>query len=337
MAAVEFDVRVGDLAAKSGDDESDWYLISVSTDIGMGGVGRATIEVAAGSAALPAMGDKVTIKLAGEPVFAGDVLGVDAGPDTLIIRAADGLAKLARLEVQGAYENKTAGAIAKDILQQAGLDAGIVDDGPKFARYVVHRGPRAMRHIEDLAERSGFSLFADRSGKINFTAPKTGGADHKLDYFADVLRLSLRAEAPAFNSAVVFGEGAAGEKGADRAHWLVTKLSSVSGKASIDADWSVQPGKLGDLPLTLRDGAVRAAGDAADQAKARMSALAARSVRGYIEAVGDAAVEPGNLVELEAIPSDHQLHALASGRALLVRRVRQAYSARRGFVTRMEL
>src|SRR5262245_49306172 len=111
MAATDFEVSVGSLKAKRGDSGSDWYLISLSTELGIGGVGRATIEVAAAGAAVPEIGGDVTIKLDGKLVFTGQVLGSRAAPDALVIAAADGLAKLARLEVQGAYEGKTAGAI----------------------------------------------------------------------------------------------------------------------------------------------------------------------------------------------------------------------------------
>src|SRR5262249_54796978 len=161
-------------------------------------------------------------------IFTGQVLGSNAAPDALVIAAADGLAKLARLEVQGAYEGKSAGAIAKDILQQAGLSAGTVEDGPTLGNYVVHRGPRAMRHLEKLAEQAGFFLYAGGDGKIHFAAPKSGGADHSFGYASHVLKIELAAEAPAFDSAIVWGEGAAGDRGADRAHWLTTKLTSMN-------------------------------------------------------------------------------------------------------------
>lgn len=337
MATTAFDVRVGSLSAKSGNDQSPWYLTALSTDLGIGGVGRATLRVSAANASVPEVDDDVTIKVDDKPVFAGHVFGVEAWPDTLVITATDGLSKLAKLEVQGVYENKTAGAITKDILQKAGLQAGTVEDGPKFGSYVVHRGPRAMRHIEQLAERSGFSLFTDPQGKIHFAAPKTGSADHTFEYSTHVLHVELRAEAPAFDSALVWGEGAAGEKGADKAHWLVTKLASLHGKVAVDDGLKLQAGKTGDFPLTVHDGVVRAAADASDQAKARMSLLASRLLRGFIDVIGDASVAPGQLIQIDDIPKEHPLHALAATKVLRVRRVKQTYSAQRGFLTRMEL
>jgi hypothetical protein len=89
--------------------------------------------------------------------------------------------------------------------------------------------------------------------------------------------------------------------------------------------------------LTVRDGTVRASADAADQASARMTALAARRVRGFIKTLGEPAVEPGQLVKIDGIPKDHPLHALAAEQLLPVRRVGQTVSASGGFLTRMEL
>ena len=40
MAATDFEVSVGSLKARHGDGESDWYVVSLSTEIGIGGVGR---------------------------------------------------------------------------------------------------------------------------------------------------------------------------------------------------------------------------------------------------------------------------------------------------------
>lgn len=337
MPAADFEVSVGALTAKSADQECDWYLTALSTELGIGGIGHATIQVAASSAALPKLGDAVTIKLGGKKIFTGQVFDLEASPDTLVISAADGLAQLARLEVQAVYENKTAGAIAKDILQKAGLQPGTVHDGPTFARYVLHRGPRAMRHLEQLAERAGVLVFADPAGKIHFAVPKSGSADHTFAYATHVLQLALRAETPAFDSVIVWGEGAAGEKGAEKAHWLATKLSAVSGKAAVDAQGKVKASQAGEFPLSVRDGTVRAAADAAAQAQARLFALAARAVRGFIETLGEAAVEPGQLAQIDGIPKAHPLHALAADKILRVRRVHQTFSASRGFVTRMEL
>lgn len=336
MAATAFEVQVGSLEAKSGQDQGSAYLTFLSTDLGIGGVGRATIKISATSASIPSIDDDVTVKVDKKQVFAGHVFGIQALPDMLVITASDGLTKLAKLEVEGVYEDKTAGAIAKDIFDKAGVETGTVEDGPQFGSYFVHRGPRAMRHIEELALRSGFSFFTDSKGKIHFAAPKSGRADHTFDYSTHVIQIDLRAEAPANDGAIVWGEGAAGEKGADKAHWLTTKLSSLEGKASVDATLKLQNGQEGEYPLTVRDGAVRASADAKDQAKARMNLIASRLLRGFVEIIGDAGIEPGHLVKIDALPKEHPLYALANGKTLRVRRVKQIYNARRGFVTRME-
>jgi hypothetical protein len=56
-----------------------------------------------------------------------------------------------------------------------------------------------------------------------------------------------------------------------------------------------------------------------------------------VEIVGDPAIQPGDRVSIDGIPASHPVSALASDQALRVRRVRHALSARRGFITRVEL
>jgi hypothetical protein len=213
----------------------------------------------------------------------------------------------------------------------------VVEDGPSLASFVLHRGPRALRHVERLAEASGFDVHADGEGKVHFAGPRSGRADRTFAYGEQVVAIELSTSMPAYDGVVVWGEGAAGAKGAERAHWLVTDLSSVRGKAALDGAGGVRPGSAGATPLEVRDGAVRSAADAADQAEARVKALAARATRGFVEVLGDAATGPGDLVSIGGVPAAHPVHDLATRGALRVRRVRHTLSAQRGFVTRVEI
>jgi phage protein D len=336
MSAIDFEVIVGSLKAKSS-GQSSVHLLSLTSEIGAGGPGHAAIELRSADAALPRPGDATTITLGGKKVFTGEALSIKATPETLFVMAVDGLAKLERAPATGAYKDKTAGAIAKDILAQAGLDAGTIEEGPRFASYALGKAPRAMRHIERLAEQAGFIVYGDGDGRAHFVAPRSGGADATIEYTKHVLNVELTATASAFDGVVVWGEGAAGAKGADKAHWLVTSLASLSGKAAIGADGSINAASAGKRPLTVRDGAVRAAADASDQAKARMSALAARAIRGSIEILGDPERKPGDLVELHGAPKAHAVSALIQGVSFWVHRVRHTLTTSRGFVTRLDV
>jgi phage protein D len=341
MAGISYEVKIGSFQASSRPGKGNGQVRSLSCELTMEGAGgHCYLELAATGTALPKPGDKTTITLddgnGGATVFTGEVQETKAAPDLAIVLGADGLAKLARLDLEGAYEQMSAGAIAKELVRKAGATAGKIEDGPKFPSYVLHRGPRALRHLQRLAEQCGFDVYTDGDGKVHFAAPKQGGADHTFTYRKQVLRTGLERVQPAYDGVQVWGEGAASTKGSDKAHWLLTDLASVSGKASMDGNATVKPGSAGKLMREVRDGAVRTADDAATQAKARMTLLASRPLLGFIEVLGSPKVKPGELVKLDGIPAEHPVSALASGKVLRVRTVRHTLSMKAGFVTRME-
>ncbi len=75
---------------------------------------------------------------------------------------------LLNLRTSATYVNQSAGSIARDLIGQAGLSAGTIDDGPVLPRYVVDRALSGYRHLKELADRLGYELYADRDGNIMF-------------------------------------------------------------------------------------------------------------------------------------------------------------------------
>ncbi|WP_257456344.1 hypothetical protein [Archangium lipolyticum] len=341
MAGIAYEVTIGSFQASSQAGQGNGYVRSIVSELTMDGAGgRCYLELVASDSEPPAPGDETTISLddgnGAVTVFTGTVLETKASPDTTLIVGTDGLAKLARLDVSGVYEQTSAGSIVSELVQKAGATAGTVEDGPTFTSYVLHRGPRALRHIHRLAEQCGFDVYTDGEGAVHFAAPKQGGADHTFTYREQVLKIELLRTPLAYDGVEVWGEGAASTQGSEKSHWLVADLSSVSGKAAADADFKVQSGSEGELSREVRDGAVRTGDDATAQAEARMKALASRALRGFAVVLGAPAVKPGDLVEFADIPATHAVHALASDKVLRVRAVRHTLNARSGFVTRME-
>ncbi|WP_164013189.1 contractile injection system protein, VgrG/Pvc8 family [Pyxidicoccus trucidator] len=342
MAGIAYSVTIGSFKASSKAGQGNGAVRSIVSELTMDGAGgRCTLELATSDSALPLPGDATTVSLdAGDgsvTVFTGVVLETRATPDSATVVGTDALAKLARLDVCGAYESTTAGSIVSELVQKAGATAGTIEDGPTFPSYVLHRGPRALRHIQRLAEQCGFDVYTDGKGQVHFVPPADGGPDHTFVYRKQVLRAELRETPPALDGVEVWGEGAASTQGTEKGHWLVADLASVSGKAALGSNGSVQAGSAGSLPREVRDGALRTGDDAATHAKARMTALASRPVRGFIEVLGAPAVKPGDTVQLNDIPKGHPVESLASGKVLRVRGVRHTLSASAGFVTRMEL
>jgi len=342
MAGIGYTVSVGSLRASNKPRQGQAFVRAITSELTMDGAGgRCMLEFVPSDAALPAPGDVTTVSLDGGDgsvtVFTGLVLESRAAPDVGIVTGGDTLAKLARLDVSGAYEQMSAGAIVRDLVDKVGGAPGTIEEGPRFPSYVLHRGPRALRHIQHLAEQSGFDLFTDGQGQVHFAKPRTGSADHRFVYRTQVLRAELRKPLPAIDGFEVWGEGAASSQGEAKAHWLVDDLSSIQGMAALDATGAVRAGTTGKASREVKDGAVRSGDDASTQAKARTAALAARPLHGFIEVLGAPSVKPGDLVEVGDIPEGHPVEALLSGEVLRVRSVRHTLNARTGFTTRMEL
>lgn len=311
---------------------------SLRCELGMDGVGALRLDlIVPADASLPEIGAAISVELSLDddraPVFAGEIDGVRVTDDGAAISAGDGLARLANAFVTGVYEDQSAGAIARDLVSQAGLTAGTIADGPTLKSYVLFPGVSALAHLGRLAALAGADLFADGRGKVHLVTPGDAGASHTLQYGAGVLALDLVKTPTARSGVDVWGEGAASSAGSDKAHWLPGELDGVKGQADIDGD-PVYAAPAALRREFVRDGALRT-GDAAG-AVARARAAAVRPVRGAILAVGAPALVPGDAVTLDGLPDGHPLARLLASQPLRVRRVRHCLDVARGFTTRME-
>lgn len=344
--AIAYSATIGSLSfGSSGVDRGQSRpLLAVDSEVGVGGAGgRCRLHLGDPSWVEVALEDAVHVELdagdGAQTVFTGSVEQIDRRADALWIAAGDELAKLARAEVEAAYEEVSAGFIIKDLIDQAGAEAGEVEDGPTFPSYVVHRGPRALRHIQRLAELIGAELGSDAEGKVHVRRPQPpASADHRLVWGEDLLCVELQASPATTDSYVVWGEGAAGSSGSDRGHWLPTDLSGVTGDAQIvpgatpGATGSVSPGS-GPLARTVIDGAVRSAETASELAQARAQLVALRPVLGQVLCLGRPDIQPGQWIELSGLPS---ASTPALPLTLRARRVNHQFAAGRGLLTRLE-
>jgi hypothetical protein len=322
--------------------QGDRQLLSLLVERDMDGLGgRCVLELSGAGFAPVISGDAVKVKLdVGDgmtPVFSGEANDFAVAATGHRVAARDDIAMLAAFDQEGAFENQTADAIIKTLITSAGARPGIIAKGPSLPSYVVHRGPRTLRHVQRLAELCGADLYTDADGRVQCAAPKNGSPDHTFRYGTNVLRLDLRAAAICGDSIEVWGEGAASAKGADKAHWLPAKLDGVSGTATLQSDGNVAADRLGKRPVRVIDGALRS-GEAAKQvAEARMKNLAARRVRGFIEVFGAPKVKLGDLVSIDDLPDEHAAAALLDTGPLQVRGVRHTLDRSRGLVTRIRI
>lgn len=336
-----YQVQIGSALASSKASESRRQLLQLRVDLDMDGPGAAcAIELADSTVAAPASGDPVTVKLdAGDgtqTVFTGEVADTVARATGQTIIAHGAIAELGRREVEGAYDSVSADFIIKDLIGKVGASAGTISKGPDLAGWALHRGPTALGHLRRLALLCGADLYADGAGKIHCAAPKTGGADHRFKFGETVIRLAVHKYSPAFDSIEVWGEGAASAKGADKAHWLSTDLAGVSAKAAVGSDGKVQAGKLGVRPLRLREGALRSGEAVEAVAKAWATSLAARLLGGNLEVFAAPKVQPGDLVSIDGLPTDHAAaNLLGQGGTLRVRHVCHLLDRQRGAITQL--
>lgn len=336
-----YQVQIGSVLVSSKASESHRQLLKLCVDLNMDGPGAAcTIELADSNVAPPNAGDAVTVKLdvgdGAQTVFTGTLADSTARATGQTLIAHGAIAELGRHEVEGAYDSVSADFIIKDLIGKVGASAGTISKGPDLSGWALHRGPTALGHLRRLALLCGADLFADGDGKIHCAAPKTGASDHRFKFGETVIRLAIQKCSPAFDSIEVWGEGAASAKGADKVHWLSTDLAGVSAKATVGSDGQIQAGKLGARPFRLREGALRSGEAVEAVAKAWATSLAARLLGGSLEVFAAPKVQPGDLVSIDALPTDHAAASLlGQGGTLRVRRVRHLLDRQRGTTTRL--
>ncbi len=340
--AIAYEVNMGSQILAGDSGSSRRPLVALDSEVGIGGIGRCLVRLGDLSWAGARVGDALTVALdagdGSQTVFTGEVDEVVQRPDALLVWASDGLARLARIEVESAYEEVSAGFIIKDLVDRSGASAGEVEEGPTFPSYVVHRG-RALRHAQRLAEFIGIELCTDGMGKIHARRPTENSPAHRLVWSEDIITLDLVERAAILDSFAIWGEGAAGTHGPERSHWLVTDLSGVNGQAAVRAGapgsaGTVTSGSTGARMRTFVDGAVRSTEIASDLAQARASLVALRPIRGHVVVIGRPAVQPGEWVELADVPAGR-----SGSRSLRVRVLRVAHelTMNTGFITRLEL
>jgi hypothetical protein len=340
---VIYDLTIGSQSASSKTRDSERQLMSLVIELRMEGTGgHCTIELADAEYTPPEPGDALIVKLdAGDgehQVFTGEVESVETTATSQRIAASDGLVKLARLDVEAAYEDVSVDSIVKELMQEAGVEPGTVEKGPKLPSFNLFRGPRALRHIQGLAELCGVDLYTDGEGKAHFAGPSTAGDLHNFQYGENVRELSVKEIQPVYDGVEFWGEGAASTQGADKYYWLPTELSGVNAKASVAGDGSVSSGASGKCPRQLCSGALRSGEAASDLAEARMKAAAGRRIQGHINAFGSPAVKPGDHVKIEGLPAYHSAAEIfKDAQGLRIRGVRHVLDMQAGFITRMDL
>jgi hypothetical protein len=290
-----------------------------------------------------ALGDAVTLGLGHdgeeETAFTGAVEAVRPAISGVAVRALGKTHDLLNLRTSNIYVNQSAGSIAGDLIGQAGLSAGTIDDGPVLPRYVVDRALNGYRHLKELADRLGYELYADRDGNIMFHAlgpaanlDALGGAlgaavggllgagGESYAFGQQLLSAATGSRGVAWGKVEVGGESPMSGQGDTTEHWLTTD----------DADYMGSAGD-GDPALLVRDPVARTK-DLSDRFAAGRLAVAARSAREVSTTVlGRPQVDLGETVAVADVPDET---VNGSG---YVRAIRHRFGDEAGFLTEMRI
>src|SRR5215212_4636267 len=292
------------------------------------------------------VGDAVTLDLGHdgeeETVFTGAVEAVRPAISGVAVRALGKTHDLLNLRVSTTYVNQSAGSIARDLIGQAGLSAGTVDDGPVLPRYVVDRALSGYRHLKELADRLGYELYADRDGNLMFhalgpaanldalggalgavagaAAGLLGAGGESYAFGQQLLSAATRWRGVSWGTVEVGGESPISSQGDTTEHWLTTN----------DADYRGSAGD-GEPALLVRDPVARTK-DLADRFAAGRLAVAARTARGVsITTLGRPQVDLGHTVAVADVPEES---VNGSG---YVRAIRHRFGDESGFLTEMRI
>lgn len=164
-----FSLTAGGLSADSASPLAgpSRFVVERSLDVPIDGL-RVTLAESGGVAP----GDPVQLDLGDEDglerVFTGSVAEVRPRLAGCELFCAGSLLALVDLRVSSFYLGRSAGDVVRDLIGQAALEPGEIADGITLPRFAVERRLGAHAQLRRLAERLGYSLFADRAGKVHF-------------------------------------------------------------------------------------------------------------------------------------------------------------------------
>jgi phage protein D len=191
------------------------------------------------------------------------------------------------------FEDSTAGAIVRELADAAGVNVARVEDGISFPAYVVDGRRSISEHLRDLADLCGFDAYVDADGDLVFERFATGRTVHVLEHAVDLLALDAL-EAPARAGVVeAWGEGPGGSRGGEAWAWLTKDFAASRGS-----------GGTGSPTLLLERPALRTAVAAASAARAFVTAIGRRSLRGRLVTLGCPEIQLGDAIRIRSAPEE---------------------------------
>lgn len=292
-------------------------------------------------------------------IVAGDAVSLDLGDEDGLARVFTGsvaemrprlggcqlvcvgtMLALVELRVSSCYRDRSAGDIVRDLIGQAALEEGQIEDGVNLPRYTIERRVGAHPQLRRLAGRLGFSLFADREGKVHFRgvgaaaslgsgglagaasaagAIGLGGGSGTLAYGQHLLAAEGSLQ-PAFARRVtVGGESPMSGQGEDKSFWLTATDTDYEDSAGSGEEW------------LITDSAARTKDMAGRFAAGYVTGFARRAAAIRVAVLGMPALDLGEALGASGAP-ETGLNASGTITAL-----RHRFGARDGFVTEVTI
>ncbi len=252
-------------------------------------------------------------------VITGTVITIEPGLTTTRVVGQTAAHALLRTFVEQTYESKTAGAMVKDLANQAGVEVDTADDGITFPAYVIDGRRSFYHHMWELADLCGFDLYINAEGKLVFEKFLGGKTVHVFEFAKHLLALEVQNTPARAGKVEAWGESPAGSKGNDAWAWLTKDFSGSQGTAGTDS------------PLLLLERPALRTPDAANTAAAAsFTAIQRRRQRGRLLSLGRPEVKLGDAIRLSGM-TDASLNA-----SFQVRGVKHRLNKQGGFTTTID-
>jgi len=191
-----------------------------------------TLALGAVGGLRPARDDEATIELGYADnggltqVMSGLVATVEPNLMTTCVVGYSGADALLRTFVEKTFERKTAGEIARELADQAGVDVSTAEDGINFPVYVVDGRRSAYHHLRDLAGLCGFDLYFNSENKLVFEKFINGKIVHVFEYAKHIIEIDVLRAPPLAGRVEAWGESPTSSDGEEAAAWLTSPAKS---------------------------------------------------------------------------------------------------------------
>ena len=227
-----------------------------------------------------------------EAVFSGTIASIRRSPEAIRVRALNAGGVLAQVRPAITWEQATAGTVIRNLCDEAGVDAGDVEDGISLAYYAADPSRTALDHIARVAAWSGAMARISPDNRVESVVINATRAEVALKYGRELRTLEQRKAPTAIQSFTVAGESGAGDASSPDALRPTTDFFAGNRPAGPSKGncWRSEP-------------ALRTAAAAASAAAAVQRSYSAGRESGIFTAFLQPDLRPGTVFEIHEAPA----------------------------------